>query len=94
MGSPSGVIDNPAASRFELPVENTVAVSNYRIDRNRVVLTHTEVPQHLTGQGIGSQLAQGVFDAIRASGRKAVPVCPFMAAFVERHPELDEIIAR
>lgn len=94
MASESGIIDNPAKSRFELPVEDTVAVSNYQVDGNRVVLTHTEVPEHLSGQGIGSRLAQGVFDAIRASGRKAVPKCPFMAAFVERHPELDEIVAR
>jgi predicted GNAT family acetyltransferase len=52
-----------------------------------VTLTHTEVPQHLSGQGIGSRLAKGVFDALKGSGRRAVAKCPFMAAYASRHPE-------
>ena len=39
-----GVIDRPEESRFELPVEDTAALAYYRIDGNRFVLTHTEVP--------------------------------------------------
>ena len=90
----SSVIDRPDENRFELPVEDAVAVAvaYYRIEGNRVVLTHTEVPQHLSGRGIGSRLAQGVFEAIRSSGRKAVATCPFMAAYGSQHPEYAEII--
>ena len=83
----TGVIDRPEKSRFELPVEDDVAVAYYRLDGDRITLTHTEVPQHLSGQGIGSRLAKGVFEAIRASGRKAVAHCPFMAAYADRHSE-------
>jgi uncharacterized protein len=83
----SDVIDRPDQSRFELPVEGAVAVAYYRVDGDRVTLTHTEVPQHLSGQGIGSRLAKGVFDALKASGRRAVAKCPFMAAYASRHPE-------
>lgn len=67
------VIDNPDQHRFELPIgEGEIAVAYYRIEGERIILTHTQVPQQFSGQGIGSRLARGVFDAIRASGRKAV----------------------
>ena len=89
----SEVNDNPGQHRFELPIAgDEFAAAYYRIEDGRVILTHTEVPQQFSGQGIGSRLARGVFDAIRASGRKAVLECPFMAAFATRHPEYSDII--
>lgn len=90
----SDVIDRPEENRFELPVADSVAVAHYRIDGGRVVLTHTEVPDHLAGRGIGSKLAQGVLEAVRASGRKAVLECPFMAGYVSRHPDYADLIER
>ncbi len=86
------VIDNPAQHRFELPVEDTIAVAAYRLEGERVILVHTEVPQELSGQGIGSKLAEGVFEAIRDSGRKVVTECPFMAGWVSRHPEYANLV--
>src|SRR4028118_610902 len=59
------VIDNPAQHRFELPVGGAIAVAAYRLEGERVILVHTEVPQELSGQGIGSKLAEGVFEAIQ-----------------------------
>ena len=65
-----GVIDNPAQDRFELAVGEALAVAYYRLEGDRIVLLHTEVPGELSGQGIGSRLAQGAFQAIRrADGR-------------------------
>ena len=90
----SEVIDRPDRNRFELPVGGDVAVAYYERDGQRITLTHTEVPEHLSGQGIGSRLAQGVFEAIRASGGKAVAQCPFMAAYAERHPEYAAALER
>ena len=83
----TSVVDRPEKSRFELPVGDDVAVAYYQLDGNRIMLTHTEVPQHLSGQGIGSRLAKGVFEAVQASGRKAVAKCPFMASYASRHAE-------
>lgn len=89
----TAIIDNPAQHRFELPIEeDEIAAAYYRIEDGRVVLTHTEVPQKYSGKGIGTELARGVFDAIRASGRKAVLKCPFMGAFAARHPEYSDIV--
>ena len=85
-------VDNPGASRFELTVADAVAVADYRLDGDRIVLTHTGVPDALAGQGIGSRLAQGVFDHVRASGRRAVLACSFMERWVERHPEYRDLV--
>ena len=87
------VIDRPDKSRFELPVADALALAYYSLDGERIMLTHTEVPPHLSGQGIGSRLAKGVFEAVRASGRKAVAQCPFMAAYAARHPEYAGLLA-
>ncbi|MBA17683.1 MAG: GNAT family N-acetyltransferase [Pseudomonadota bacterium] len=91
----SAVEDNPPEHRFELPIEGSheMAAAYYRLDGDRIVLTHTIVPEHFSGQGLGSKLAYGTFEAIRATGRKAVLLCPFMAAYYARHPEYADIIA-
>ncbi|QTH23610.1 N-acetyltransferase [Rhizorhabdus wittichii] len=88
------VKDNPAQHRFEIALDgDDVAAAYYRIDdAGRVVLAHTEVPYEYSGQGIGSRLAQGVFDAIRASGRKAVLKCSFMVRYYALHPEYSDIV--
>jgi len=92
----SEVVENPGHHRFELAIDGSeeIAAAYYRIDNDgHLILTHTEVPSEFSGQGIGSRLARGVFDMIRASGRKAVLRCPFMAAFYSRHPEYSDIVA-
>jgi len=88
------VRDNPAEHRFELAIDGSdePALAYYQVDGDRLTLTHTEVPQPFSGRGIGSELARGVFDAIRASGRKAVLRCMFMGGFYTRHPEYTDIV--
>jgi uncharacterized protein len=86
------VTENPAAHRFEMAVGDSIAAAYYRLEDGKVVLTHTEVPQELSGQGIGSRLADGVFQLIRASRRKAVVRCSFMAGWVNRHPEVADLV--
>ena len=88
------VIENAAEHRFELALEgDDIAAAYYRIDENgNVVLTHTEVPYEYSGRGIGTRLATGVFDQIRASGRKAVLKCSFMGRFYATHPQYGDIV--
>jgi predicted GNAT family acetyltransferase len=89
----NGVVDRPEARRFELALGEDVAAAYYRLDGDTVVLIHTEVPQRYSGQGIGTRLAEAVFDEIRRSGRKAVAKCPFMSRFAARHPEYSRLLA-
>lgn len=91
----STVIDNPAARRFEFPIDGSdgaIAAAYYRVEDGRFILIRTEVPYRFTGQGIGSQLAHGVFEAIRASGGKVVLRCSFMGGYYARHPEYSDIV--
>jgi predicted GNAT family acetyltransferase len=87
------VTENPAAHRFEMAVGDAIAAAYYRLEDGKVVLTHTEVPKALSGQGIGSKLADGVFQLIRASERQAVVRCSFMAGWVGRHPEVADLVS-
>ena len=90
----SEVRDNPTKSRFEMASDDAVAFVEYeRAGGGRVVLTHTEVPEALSGQGVGSTLVRGALDRLRADGVGVVPRCRFVAAFVARHPEYRDLLA-
>ena len=90
----SVVEDNHAEKRFQMPIEGSheIGAVYYRISGARFILTHTIVPKKFSGRGVGSQLARGVFDEVRASGRKAILVCPFMTAFYAHHPEYADVV--
>ena len=81
------MVDNPQESRFEMAVGGAVAFAEYGEEDGRVLLLHTEVPQELSGQGIGSRLAKGVFEILSGRGARVVAQCPFMAGYAARHPE-------
>ena len=87
------VKDNPATSRFELGSGDSTASVEYRRAGDRIALLHTEVPEALSGQGVGSKLVRGVLDVLRAQGVEVVPRCEFVAAYVERHPEYRDMVA-
>ena len=87
------VSDNPAMSRFEMTSGDAIAFVEYRREGDRIVLTHTEVPDALSGQGVGSKLVAGVLDRIRSQGSMVVAQCEFVAAFVERHPGYRSLVA-
>ena len=88
------VQENKQLHRFELPIsQGLVAAAYYRVEGNRIVLFHTEVPPQFVGRGIASRLAQGIFDLLRASGRKAILKCPFMSRFFADHLDYMDVIA-
>ena len=86
------VIDNPAQSRFELAIGDELALAYYRLEGQRIVLVHTEVPHALSGQGIGTRLARGVFENLRARNMRVIVKCPFTSVFATKHPEYASII--
>jgi predicted GNAT family acetyltransferase len=88
----TGVRDNSAFHRFELETDGPTAYAYYQIAPGVITLTHTEVPPALGGRGVGSALVRGVLEAVRARGLKVVPKCPFVAAFMGRHPEFNDLL--
>ena len=87
------VRDNPADSRYEMAVEGGTAIASYRADDKVVTIFHTEVPPALRGRGLGDQLVRGSLDRVRESGRKVVPRCGFVALYIRRHPEYQDLLA-
>jgi len=85
---------NAAASRFEMQVEGRTALVQFRDESDGTArLIHTEVPDALEGRGVGSSLAKGVLEAIRAEGKRIVPQCTFIAGYLDRHPEYQDLVA-
>jgi predicted GNAT family acetyltransferase len=88
------VRDNPEHNRYEAVFgDAVVAFADYRVRPGRLVVTHTEVLRAFTGRGVGLLLARGVLDDIRARGLRVTPICPFMAAFIERHPAYADLVS-
>jgi predicted GNAT family acetyltransferase len=87
------VIDNPAADRFEMPVDGEIAFIRYRRHGTVVTLTHAEVPPASEGHGHGSRLVAGTLDLVRAAGETVVPRCSFVRAYLRRHPEHNDLVA-
>lgn len=86
------VKDNPAENRFELHVGGHVAATYYKKTPGVIIFVHTEVPEALGGQGIGSKLIRGALEAVRNEGLRVVPQCPFVAAYMKKHPEFNDLL--
>ena len=97
-GAPGGtrfaLADNPGQSRYELTAGGQLAAwAEYRRDGDAMRFTHTEVEGAFEGQGLASRLAAFALDDARRQGLRAVAQCPFMAGYVERHPEYADLVA-
>lgn len=79
-------IHRPEAQRFEIRVDAGLAYEAYSLRPGVIVCEHTEVPEALGGRGIGSALARQVLEHAAAQGLKVDPQCPFVRAWIDRHP--------
>lgn len=85
------ILHNEQDSRFQTTVEGHTARLLYRRDNGRIVFTSTQTPPPLEGRGIGSALARAGLDYARANSLTVVPQCPFVRAYIERHPEYQSL---
>lgn len=83
---------NVKASRYEVHAGGTLSVLEYRRDGERVMFTHTGVPAELEGRGIAGALAQAALDDARTEGLEVIPLCPFVAAYIRRHPAYLDLV--
>jgi predicted GNAT family acetyltransferase len=87
------IVDNPDQGRYEAVLGDDLAgIVAYRLRPGHVVFLHTEVLPAFEGRGIGSRLAAGVLDDARARGLAVIPRCPFIAAYIRRHPEYADLV--
>ena len=86
--------DHADAHRYELRDGDTVLGSIvYRLHGEVITLVHTEVDPAFGGQGHAATLARGALDDARARGLRVVPSCPYVAAYIEKHPEYADLVA-
>lgn len=88
------VHDDAEERRYEARIgTEVVGVISYQAKPGRLTLIHTEVDPASEGKGVGSRLVAGALEDIRSRGLSLVPVCPFVRAYLRRHPEQADLVA-
>jgi uncharacterized protein len=88
------VRNNGTAARYELDVEDRTATVSYRRKGDVITFIHTEVPPELRHRAIAVRLIAGALEDVRSHGWKVRTICPFVAAYIARHPEVHDLLAR
>ena len=87
------VTDNAARHRYEARLDGELAgFAQYRDAPGRRIFMHTEVDDAFEGKGVGGALASWALDDVRRAGLAVVPRCPFIADYIERHPEYGDLV--
>jgi predicted GNAT family acetyltransferase len=93
MSASPRVTHNAAASQFELRTNGGFALLRYVARGDTLDLTHTEVPPADQGQGLGETLVRGALELVAAQKKRVVPSCPFVRAYIDKHPEHAGLVA-
>lgn len=83
---------NESKKRFELEVDGFLSFINYQEEDKKIKLIHTEVAEELAGRGVGSALVEKTLSYIEAQGYSLYPYCPFVFAYIKRHPDWKRIV--
>lgn len=87
------VRENAERKRFEIDLgDESFAYAEYDLPRGRILFKHTEVPEAHEGRGVGSALIRAALAAARERGLAVIPICPFFAAYMQRHPEVHDLL--
>lgn len=87
------ISDNPDSDRYEVRSGGQlIGRADYHRDGDRVVMPHTQIDPAYGGQGLGGQMVRYALDDIRRQGCKVVPACPFVADYLDKHPEYADLL--
>ncbi len=86
------VINRTTAGRFEIGEHGSLGYLQYLLTDRLMRLVHTEVPAAARGKGHGDKLARAALEYARSEGLRVSPLCPFVAKFIERHPEYKPLV--
>ena len=87
------VTDNPDRHRYEIHVDGALAgFAVYHVRGGRHFLVHTEIDDAFGGRGLGSILAREALDDVRSKGAKVIPLCPFIARWIDKHPDYADLV--
>ena len=87
---------DPDNSRYVVEIDDQVVgfTEYHRRGENHYFFYHTAIDDEQAGKGVGSALARFALDDVRARGGKVIPLCPFIAAWIERHPDYADLVDR
>ena len=88
------LIDNKEAKQFEFHIDGLVPRIEYIRTKDKIFLTHTEVPTALEGKGIGSAIIKSALEQVEKEELTLVPLCPFVAAYIKKHPEWRKLVLK
>lgn len=93
-GSPRiEVFDDPDAHAYVVTVDGRRAgKAVYHLRGGRHFFVHTEVDDEYSGRGLATTLVKQALDDVGSSGGTIVPICPLVAAYIERHPEYQDMV--
>jgi len=87
------VVEAPERDRFELLRDGELlGFVEYRSGGKSLIIAHTEIEADHEGEGLGSELVGGMLDQLREAGRTVIPLCPFTAAYISRHPDYVDVV--
>jgi len=86
------VTNNEKEQRFEIHEGDLLAYLEYRFYKQDIALMHTFVPETLEGKGIASVLAHYALEWATEQPKRVMVYCPFVAAYLKKHPEYSDII--
>lgn len=86
--------DSETRGRYVTTIDGFEAELTYSKmgDSGNVIADHTGVPEELGGRGVGSALVRRLIEDARSNGFKIVPLCPFVKAQYQRHPEWSDVM--
>lgn len=92
MDPPLSVVMNSATERFEVTLDGETAFAEYHLHEGYITLPHTVVPPAFEGKGVGSALAKAALGYARDHSLMVKPVCPFIAGYIGKHPEWQDLV--
>jgi predicted GNAT family acetyltransferase len=90
--SEGAIHHNTKGDRFETDTDGGLAFVDYIIDGDEITFTHTEVPKEAEGKGVAGKLVSSAMAYARAQKLRVIPKCPYVSAWMKRHPEYDDIL--
>lgn len=84
---------NTDKNRFEMERDGYIAFIDYKEYPNEIALIHTEAPKELAGTGTAKELVEATLVHIEESGKKVLPFCPYVFAYIKKHPEWKRIVS-
>lgn len=86
------LIKNDLDHRFELNINGYLTFIDFKETRTRIALIHTEVAPELKGTGAATAVVEKTLDYIEKDGRKLMPYCPFVFAYIKKNPSWKHIV--